>query len=119
VVPGGDTSAWVGYDDSFAHLPEAQWLARHAAGARVALRANGLLAQIAAARAGFGKAVLPRWFAEEEGGLVAVPPPAAPPVREAWLVVHHDRKDVPSVRALIDAVVAAFEAEQERLGPGD
>ncbi|CAM3804062.1 LysR family transcriptional regulator [Corallococcus sp. ZKHCc1 1396] len=116
VAPGGDTSAWVGYDDSFAHLPEAQWLAQHAAGARVALRANGLAAQFAAVRAGFGKAVMPRWFAEEEGGLVEVPPPAPPPVREAWLVVHRDLKDVPRVRALIDAVVAAFEAEQARLG---
>jgi DNA-binding transcriptional LysR family regulator len=118
VAPGGDTSAWVGYDDSFAYLPEAQWLARHAAGARVALRANGLPAQLAALRAGFGKALVPRWFAEEEGGLVALPPPAPPPLREAWLVVHRDLKDVPRVRALIDAVVAAFEAEQERLGPG-
>lgn len=116
MAPGGDTSAWVGFDDSYAHLPEARWLARHAAGARVVLRANALLAQLAAVRAGFGKAVLPRWIAEEEGGLVAVPPPAPPPVREAWLVVHPDLKDVPRVRALIDAVVAAFEAEQERLG---
>lgn len=116
MAPGGDASAWVGFDDSFAHLPEARWLARHAAGTRVVLRANALLAQLAAVRAGFGKAVLPRWFAEEEGGLVAVPPPAPPPVREAWLVVHPDLKDVPRVRALIDAVVAAFDAEQERLG---
>ncbi|HYH19245.1 MAG TPA: LysR family transcriptional regulator [Azospirillum sp.] len=119
VAPDGDAASWVGYDDSFAHLPEAQWLARHAAGGRIALRANGLPAQIAAVRAGFGKALLPRWFAEEEaredGGLVACRPPAPPPVREAWLVVHRDLKDVPRVRALIDAVVAAFEAERDRL----
>jgi DNA-binding transcriptional LysR family regulator len=116
VAPGGDTSAWVGLDESLAHVPEAQWLARHAAGERVALRANTLMALLAAARAGFGKALLPRWFAEKEG-LIAVPPPAPTPVREAWLVVHPDLKVVPRVRALIDAVVAAFEAERERLGP--
>jgi len=115
-APDGDASAWVGYDDSYAHLPEAQWLARHATGARVALRANSLPAQIAAVRAGFGKALLPRWFAEEEGGLLPLPPPAPPPVREAWLVVHRDLKDVPRVRALIDAVAAAFDAERDRLG---
>ncbi|WP_218158150.1 LysR family transcriptional regulator [Stigmatella aurantiaca] len=118
VAPGGDTSAWVGFVDSYAHLPEAQWLARHAAGERVVLRANTLLAQVSAARAGFGKALLPRWYAEQEGGLVPVPSPAPPPVREAWLVVHRDLKDVPRVRALIEAVVAAFEAKRERLGPG-
>ncbi|MFY0530248.1 LysR family transcriptional regulator [Archangium gephyra] len=117
-APDGDTSAWIGLDDSLAHLPEAQWLARHAAGARLVLRANTLTGQLAAARAGFGKALLPRWFADEEGGLIALPPPAPPPLREAWLVVHPDLKDVPRVRAVIDAVVAAFEEEQERLGPG-
>ncbi|HEY0094822.1 MAG TPA: LysR family transcriptional regulator [Archangium sp.] len=116
VAPDGDTAAWVGLDESLAHLPEAQWLARHAAGARLVLRANTLTGQLAAARAGFGKALLPRWFADEEGGLIALPPPAPPPVREAWLVVHPDLKDVPRVRAVIDAVVAAFEEEQERLG---
>lgn len=118
VAPGGDTSAWVGFDDSYAHLPEAQWLARHAAGERVVLRANTLLAQVSAVRAGFGKALLPRWYAEQEGGLVPMPSPAPPPVREAWLVVHRDLKDVPRVRAVIEAVVAAFEAKRERLGPG-
>jgi DNA-binding transcriptional LysR family regulator len=116
VAPDGDTAAWVGLDESLAHLPEAQWLARHAAGARLVLRANTLTGQLAAARAGFGKALLPRWFADEQGGLIALPPPAPPPVREVWLVVHPDLKDVPRVRAVIDAVVAAFEEEQERLG---
>ncbi|OJT24222.1 LysR family transcriptional regulator [Archangium sp. Cb G35] len=118
-APDGDTSAWVGLVDSYAHLPEAQWLARHAAGERVVLRVNTLLAQVSAAQAGFGKVLLPHWFAKDAGGLVAVLPPAPPPVREAWLLVHRDLKGVPRVRAVIDAVVAAFEAEQERLGPDD
>ena len=109
----------MGLDDSLAHLPEAKWLVRHAAGERVVLRANTLTAQLAAARAGFGKALLPHWFAGEEGGLIPLPPPAPPPVREAWLVVHPDLKDVPRVRAVIDAVVAAFEDAKERLDPGD
>ncbi|WP_199741860.1 LysR family transcriptional regulator [Corallococcus sp. CA047B] len=117
-APDGDTSAWVGLDDSLAHIPEAKWLAQHAAGERLVLRTNTLMGQLAAVRAGFGKALLPHWFAGEEGGLIALPPPAPPPVREAWLVVHPDLKDVPRVRAVIDAVVGAFEEEKERLGPG-
>ncbi|MCY1075887.1 LysR family transcriptional regulator [Archangium lansingense] len=115
VAPDGDAEAWVGYEDSFAHLPEAQWLARIVAGGRIALRTNGFAAQLAAVRAGFGKAVLPRWFAEEEGGLTALPPPAPLPVREAWLVVHRDLKDVPRVRALVDHLVAVFEAERAHM----
>ncbi|WNZ59034.1 LysR substrate-binding domain-containing protein [Myxococcus sp. MxC21-1] len=82
------------------------------------LRANTIPAQVAAARAGLGKVLLPRWYAEEEGGLIVLPAPAALPVREAWLVVHRDLRDVPRVRALIEAVVAAFEVRRERLGPG-
>jgi molybdate transport repressor ModE-like protein len=117
-APGGDTSGWIGMDDSLAHLPEAKWLARHVGNERFVLRANTLTGLLAATRAGFGKALLSRWFAEEEGGLVALPPPAPPPVREAWLVVHPDLKEVPRVRVVIDAVVAAFEGEQERLGAG-
>lgn len=116
VAPRGNRSAWIGYDDSMADIPEAVWLARNAAGERVVLRTNSLAAQLAAVRAGFGKALLPRLFAEEDG-LVSLKAPAAPPVREAWLVVHRDLKDVPRVRAVIDAVASAFAAEQERLGP--
>ena len=56
-----------------------------------------------------------RKIAEEEGGLTALPPPAPLPVREAWLVVHRDLKDVPRVRALVDHLVAVFEAERAHL----
>jgi DNA-binding transcriptional LysR family regulator len=116
-APRGDTSAWVGYDDTFAHLPEAQWLARHSAGARMAFRSNGMLAQLAAVREGFGKGLLPRWFADAERGLVRLRAPAPLPEREVWLVVHRDLREVPRVRALMEALVALFEAERERLAP--
>ena len=109
------TDAVIGYDDSLAHVPEMRWLARHAAGCRVAFRSNSLAAQLSAARAGFGRALLPRWLAEAEPGLVPVAPPAPLPEREAWLVVHRDLKDVPRVHALIDHVVAVFAAERPLL----
>jgi DNA-binding transcriptional LysR family regulator len=110
-----DTSAWVAWDESFADLPEARWLAAHAKGERIALRANGMLVQLAAVRAGFGKALLPCWFGDAEERLVRVPVVAPPPEREAWLVVHRDIREIPRVRALIDAVISVFNDERERL----
>ena len=106
----GAADAVIGYDDSLAHVPEMRWLARHAAGCRVAFRSNSLAVQIAAARAGFGRVLLPRWLAAEEPDLRALNPPAPLPEREAWLVVHRDLKDVPRVRALIDHVGGVFAA---------
>ena len=114
----GAADALIAYDDSLAHLPEMRWLARHAAGCRVAFRSNSLPAQLAAVRAGFGRALLPRWLAEAEPGLPALEPPAPLPEREVWLVVHRDLKEVPRVRALIDHVVAVFAAERAMLAGG-
>lgn len=111
----GAADAVVGFDDSLAHVPEMRWLARHAAGCRFAFRSNSLPAQLAAARAGFGRVLLPCWLAEAEPGLLPVDPPAPPPEREAWLVVHRDLKEVPRVRALIDHIVGIFTAERSLL----
>ncbi|WP_431862310.1 LysR family transcriptional regulator [Azospirillum sp.] len=111
----GAADAVIGYDDSLAHLPEMRWLARHAAGCRVAFRANSLSTQLAAARAGFGRALLPRWLAAAEPELRPLAPPAPTPEREAWLVVHRDLRDVPRVRALLDHMTAVFETERALL----
>ncbi len=107
--------ALVGYDETLADLPEAAWLTQHGGGRRVAFRANSVLGQMAAAVAGFGAALLPCMLAEGEPGLVRLPLPGPPLTREAWLLVHRDRKDVPRVRAVIDHLTALFERERARL----
>lgn len=107
--------ALVGYDETLADLPEAAWLAQHGGGRRVAFRANSVLGQMAAAVAGFGAALLPCMLAEGEPGLLRLPPPGPPLTREAWLLVHRDRKDVPRVRAVIDHLTDLFERERARL----
>ncbi|MCG5238184.1 LysR family transcriptional regulator [Azospirillum doebereinerae] len=106
----GARDAWIGYDEALADLPEAVWLARHGAGRRVAFRSNSVQAQLAAAKAGFGAALLPVWLAAGEPELVALPMPE-PLAREAWLVLHRDMKEVPRVRAVIEHLVALFSAE--------
>ncbi|MBP2231432.1 DNA-binding transcriptional LysR family regulator [Azospirillum agricola] len=107
--------ALIAYDETLADLPEARWLARHGGGRRVALRTNSVQGQLAAAVAGFGMAFLPCLLADGVPGLERRPLPGPPLVREAWLLVHRDRKDVPRVRAVMETIVAVFEAERERL----
>lgn len=105
----GAPDALIGYDEALADLPESVWLARHAGGRRVAFRSNSVQAQLAAAKAGFGAALLPLWLAAEEPALAAVPM-EAPLARELWLVLHRDMTEVPRVRAVIDHLVGLFEA---------
>lgn len=108
----------IAYDESMAELPEALWLDRHGGGRRVAFRSNSVQGQLAAAVAGFGTAFLPCMLADGVPGLERCPLPGPPLTREAWLLVHRDRREVPRVRAVIEHLVAVFTAEKERLAGG-
>ncbi len=105
----------LGDDDSVAGTPEKQWLEEVGRGARFALRSNSRYAQLAAARAGAGVALLPCYLADGEQGLVRLCEPEAVPPREAWLVVHQDLQRVPRVRAVIGFVGEVFTREKSRL----
>ncbi|MBP2300208.1 LysR family transcriptional regulator [Azospirillum picis] len=109
------SDALVAYDETMAELPEALWLARHCAGRRVAFRSNSVQGQLAAAVAGFGAALLPCLLADGVLGLERCPQPGPPLNREAWLLVHRDRCEVPRVRAVIEHLVAIFTDERPRL----
>ncbi len=111
----GAPDTLIAYDESMAELPEALWLDRHGGGRRVSFRSNSVQGQLAAAVAGFGIAFLPCMLADGVPGLERRPLPGPPLTREAWLLVHRDRREVPRVRAVIEHLVAVFTAEKERL----
>ncbi len=114
----GAPDVLIANDESLADLPESVWLSRHHPGKRIAFRSNSVQTQLAAARAGFGVALLPRWLAGGDAGLQRLPSAVPTPTREVWLAVHRDLKDVPRVRAVIDHVTAVFEAERALLLAG-
>lgn len=62
----GAAPSFIGFDEAGSEFPEALWLARTFAGAPLALRCNYQTGQIAAARAGFGIALLPHFLAAHD-----------------------------------------------------
>ncbi len=109
-----DTLRWIGADHALLHSPSAQWLSTHVSDAAIALRANSIVAQAAAAEAGIGVAVLPDAYANKRGlGLVRLPPQllreCAPlPKESLWLVGHRALRNVPRVAAVWEFLRESF-----------
>lgn len=101
-LPEDPDAAWVGYDESLAHLPESLWLARNAPGDRVVLRCNSLTALTEAVALGIGHGLLPCYRADTDRRLVRVSGPKPVVRRELWLLVHPDVRQTARVRAVID-----------------
>jgi DNA-binding transcriptional LysR family regulator len=107
---------WIDWSRELGHVPMARWLAAHAPGVEPALRTNSIMAQIAAAQAGVGVAVLPHPFVQV-AGLVEVPlgdalsaAAAALPRQDVWLVGHRAQRDVPRIAAVWHFLVEAAKA---------
>jgi molybdate transport repressor ModE-like protein len=108
---------FIGFDEANAHLPEAVWLARHFATRRVAFRAGSQAAQARAAASGYGIALLPHFVGRSEPRLVRLELGATPPLRELWLL-HRPGVEAAPVRAMRDALIRLFAAEQSLFASG-
>lgn len=97
-----DRPAWIGADDSLAHLGSAQWMRANVPDGGVVLRSNTLMGMLAAARAGIGIAALPCFLADPDPGLRRVMPILPELETELWLLTHPDLKRVARIRALLD-----------------
>jgi DNA-binding transcriptional LysR family regulator len=101
-------------------IAEADWLQLRFPGRRFAFRGSSQLAQAAAARAGFGLALLPRYLAAGDPGLFEIACDAPMLERELWLLIRPDLTRVPRVRAVADYLVELFRRERQRLaGPSN
>lgn len=93
--------AMITWDEAHAHLPAAQWLAKRAPDAHVVLAVSTLRAQIAAARAGLGLAIIPD-FLVTDPALERVLAPGDVFSDGIWLVMHADLAASSRVRAVAD-----------------
>ena len=90
----------VAYTPPFQLLQEAKWFQAILAKAAVVLETNSTHALLAAARAGVGVAVLPRFVARGQDDLVSVSDDVA--VHDLMLIVHPEVRRDPKVRAAAD-----------------
>jgi len=111
----GEKLVFIGYDDESDFIAEARWLARRFGDSRFSFRTNSQSAQAAAARAGYGVALLPRYVAAGDPGLVEVPLGERLPERDLWLLIRRDLRRVPRVKAVSDYLVELFRREQKLL----
>jgi DNA-binding transcriptional LysR family regulator len=88
------------YTSPFQVLQEAKWFQPILASATIGLESNSTHALLAAARAGAGVAVLPRFVAREHDDLVAVSDDVA--AHDLLLVTHPEVRRDPKVRATAD-----------------
>ncbi|MDE3123248.1 MAG: LysR family transcriptional regulator [Paracoccaceae bacterium] len=77
---------------------------------RFVIRTDNHPAQLAAARAGLGIALMQRAIGRRDPQLREVLPGLAPPSLDAWIVTHDSLRTLPRVRVVFDHLVAAFRA---------
>ncbi len=95
-----DNDAFIGWSEAQGHLPAAQWIARSLRNRAPLLTTTTLSAQLQAASAGLGLAVLPHFLARD-AGLRRLPVELG--VDQAiWLVIHSDLAQSRRVRAVAD-----------------
>lgn len=111
-MESGETPVFVGFDEDSETLPEATWAKRALADRRLILRSNSQMSQAAAARGGFGIALLPNLIAQDMPDLVRVDLLDTPPTRELWLLMRPDVAKIPKVRIVADYLIGLFESHE-------
>jgi DNA-binding transcriptional LysR family regulator len=114
-LDAGHAPVFIGYDEDSDFVAEAAWLARLLRDQRFAFRSNSQTSQAAAARAGYGVALLPLYLAANDPGLVPISMGEPPPARDVWLLIRPDLAKIPRVRAVADYLIELFRRERPLL----
>lgn len=108
-----DDDAFIGWTESHSHLPAAKWITRMLRGRPCRVEVNTLSAQMAAATAGLGLAVLPHFLAQQAGLICLLPELGAD--QPIWLVIHSDLAHSRRVRAVANHLIKLFEDTRSEL----
>lgn len=112
-----DDDAFIGWSEAQSHLPAAQWILRSLRNRAPALTTTTLSAQLQAASAGLGVAILPHFLARD-AGLHRLPVELG--VDQAiWLVIHSDLAQSRRVRAVAEHLVEVIHRLRGRLAGED
>lgn len=110
---GYDTDAFITWSEVQSHLPAAQWIERILRGRQPALATTSLAAQVAAAKAGLGLAVLPH-FVALDAGLVCVTSDIGID-QPIYIVIQSDLARSRRTRAVADFLVDLVSRNRTRL----
>lgn len=108
-----DTDAFITWGETQAQLPAAQWVERILQGREPALTTTSLVAQLAAAKAGLGIAVLPHFLARD-AELICIDSDIgiAQPI---YLVIQTDLTQSARIRAVADFLADLVASNRDRL----
>lgn len=98
---------FIGYDEAMSSAPQQIRLVELAAGRRIAIRSSVLEFQAAAACQGGGVVMLPDFAVHASSGLTRVSDTPAL-TRDIWLVAHREVREVPAIRATVEAIKNAL-----------
>lgn len=105
---------FIGWNTDAAGINAADWLERMAGPGTIVYRANSLINQLSAAKAGIGLAVLPCYLGDLEPGIKrALKGPIKALERELWIVTHTDLKSTARIRAFFDVVGEGLIAQRK------
>lgn len=104
---------FTGYIEELLYAPELDYLSLVCEKHQVALRSGNLIAQLQAAVAGIGLAILPCFMAKWRRDLVPVLAGEFSLTRSFWLLMHEDSKDHPTVRAVGQYIYEIVDANRE------
>ena len=105
VAPRFEGHDAIGYVVSLGRVTEERWIAERFPDARIAFHSNSTPAQVGAAVAGMGIALLPCYLGDEEPTLVRLGTDADMVMRALWLVVHRDLREATRIRVCCDFLV--------------
>lgn len=115
-LKAGEQPAFISYDENSEFIAEAKWLDQQFGDCRFSFRTSSQTTQAAAARAGYGIALLPKYVVEtHEPGLVQVTLGGRLPERDVWLIIRRDVAKVPRVKAVADYLIELFQRERRLL----
>lgn len=106
-----EACAWAGYDEEHAYFTPQQWLDRKLAGRAAAVRVNNGIVLHNVIRNGAGLGVLPCFAGDRDPALMRVTAPLQEIISTKHIIVHEDLRRVPSIRAVMDELIALFKRE--------
>ncbi|MGY4225115.1 DNA-binding transcriptional LysR family regulator [Bradyrhizobium sp. USDA 4503] len=108
---------FISYIEDLIYTPEIEYLAEICKSIEPRIRSSTLVAQWHATAAGAGLCVLPCFIANADERLVRVLPKDVVLMRELWMIVHSDMKDIARIRVTTDFIVDLVRRSRDRFLP--